>query len=94
MTGAYSGVIEDGKTPTKFHVRYFRSDWRDGPVFVSPSFSPKVVAARGQESLAPPSPSTAAVGTRPPSTPRALAEAAVSQKCEDVMMIESASDPR
>ncbi len=84
-SGAYSGVSEDGATPTKFHVRYFRSDWRDGPIFVSPSFSPTVLDAWSQG--APASVST-------PVTPRAVAEGAVSPDCEDVMMIESASDPR
>ena len=83
-SGAYSGISDDGVTPTKFHVRYFRSDWRDGPVFVSPSFSPIVAAGWGQGA-------PASVSTH---TPRAVAEGAVSPDCEDVMMIESASDPR
>jgi hypothetical protein len=83
-SGAYSGISDDGLTPTKFQVRYFRSDWRDGPIFVSPSFSPMVVAAWDQGAPTP-------VSTH---TPRAVAEGAVCPDCEDVMMIESASDPR
>ena len=39
-SGPYSGTTEDG-IPTLFNLRYFRADWRDGAVFVSPSFAAK-----------------------------------------------------